>query len=59
MENYKRVISFGSAELAPAGSEREAHPDKCKTDDHIPGSDIGDWIGGLGDIEGHNPSESN
>ena len=59
MENYSRVISFLSEELAPTGSEREAHPDKGKTDDHIPRPDIRDWIGGLGDIEGHDPSESN
>ena len=58
VENYKRVIRFNARLLTPARGEREADSDKGKADDHIPGADIRDWVGGLGDIEGHDPSEA-
>ena len=53
MENYKLVIW-----LAPAGSEREADRNKGEANNHIPGSDIGNRIEGLGDVEGHDPGET-
>jgi len=60
VENYIDVINkevYG-VELAPACGERETNADKSKTNDHIPGSDIGDRVASLGDIEDDDPEEA-
>jgi len=52
VENYKLVIK---GYLAPAGSERETYSYESKSNDHIPGPDIWDWVGGCGDVENYDP----
>jgi len=41
--------------LAPAGSERETYSYESKSNDHIPGPDIWDWVGSCGDVENYDP----
>jgi hypothetical protein len=44
--------------LTPACGEREANADKGEAHHHVPSADVGDWILGLGDVEDHNPEET-
>ena len=60
MENYIDVINkeVYAPRLAPARGEGEADADKGEAHDHVPGSDIWNWITGLGNIENDDPEEA-
>ena len=53
--NYRDVIK---EKLAPAGSEGKATCDETKPDNHIPGTDTGNRVLGVGDVVGNDPAES-
>jgi len=44
--------------LAPACGEGEADPNEGEANQHVPSPDIGDWVEGLGDIEGDDPEKT-
>ena len=52
VENYKLVIR---GNLAPASSERESNGNKAKSNDHIPSTNVRDWVGSGGYIENYDP----
>ena len=56
VENYTRVIN--KEVLAPACGEGEADPNEGEANQHVPSPDVGDWVEGLGDIEGDDPEKT-
>ena len=63
MENYKSVIRVFLAPasgpvLAPASGEREAQTNKTEAHDHVPRSDIRNWVGGRADVEDNDPDQA-
>ena len=44
--------------LTPAGGQRETDADKAEAHNHVPGANIGYWVLGLGNVEDHDPEES-
>jgi len=44
--------------LAPLSSKGKTSSDKAKTDHHVPGSDMWDWVQGARDIEDNNPEQA-
>ena len=60
MENYIDVINkeVYALWLAPACGEGEADADKGEAHNHVPSSDIWNWVTGLGNIENDDPEEA-
>jgi hypothetical protein len=51
VENYNGVIPS----LTPLRSERETKGNEAKTDDHIPRTNVWDWIRGSADVVDNDP----
>lgn len=57
MENYTVVI-YARFLLAPLSCEGKTQSNKAKADDHIPGTDMWDWILGSADVINDDPDQA-
>lgn len=44
-----------SKKLLPLSGEHKSGSDKAKTDDHVPGANVGDWVLRRTDVEDNDP----
>ena len=56
VENYRLVIRFWL--LAPFGCQGEPGGNKAKANDHIPGSNMRNWVLGSRDVEDNDPDQT-